>query len=58
MHCDVVVRNGPNGIEAVGGNVQELVVLRRLPADIGGQVLPAPPGQPPFVLVLAIQEQG
>jgi len=58
MHCDVVVRNGPGGIEAVGGNVQELVALRRLPRDIGGRVLPAPPGQPPFVLILAIPEQG
>jgi hypothetical protein len=58
MHCDVVVRNGPGVVEAVGGNVRELVVLRRLPSDAGGRVLPAPLGQPPFVLVLASQEQG
>jgi len=58
MHCDVVVRNSPDGVEAVGGNVQEMVVLRRLPSDDEGRVLPAPPGQPPFVLLLAIQEQG
>jgi hypothetical protein len=57
MHCDVVVRGGPGVVEAVGGNVQELVVLRRLPSDTKGRVLPAPPGQPPFVLVLATQEQ-
>jgi len=53
MHCDIVVRNGPGAVEAVGGNVQELVVLRRFPSDATGRVLPAPPGQPPFVLVLA-----
>jgi hypothetical protein len=58
MHCDVVVRNGPGVVETVGGNVQNLVVLRRLPADANGRVLPAPPGQPPFVLILACQEQG
>ena len=55
MHCDIVVGTGPGVIEAVGGNVQDLVVLRRLPADAEGRVLPAPPGQPPFVLVLAAQ---
>jgi hypothetical protein len=58
MHCDVVVRNGPGVVEIVGGNVQSLVVLRRVPADANGRVLPAPPGQPPFVLVLAYQEHG
>jgi hypothetical protein len=58
MHCDVVVRNGPGVVEVVGGNVQEMVVLRRLPGDAVGRVLPAPPGQPPFVLVLVAREQG
>ncbi|MBV1798939.1 DUF2272 domain-containing protein [Siccirubricoccus sp. G192] len=58
MHCDVVVRNGPGVVEVVGGNVQDMVVLRRLPGDAVGRVLPAPPGQPPFVLVLVAQEQG
>jgi Uncharacterized protein conserved in bacteria (DUF2272) len=57
MHCDVVVSNGPGVVEAVGGNVQELVVLRRFPSDSTGRVLPAPSGQPPFVLGLANQEQ-
>jgi Uncharacterized protein conserved in bacteria (DUF2272) len=58
MHCDIVVRNGPGVVETVGGNVQDLVVLRRLPADGDGRVLPAPPGQPPLVLILASQEPG
>jgi Uncharacterized protein conserved in bacteria (DUF2272) len=58
MHCDVVVRNGPGAVEVVGGNVQDLVVLRRLPSDLAGRVLPAPSGQPPFVLVLAARDQG
>lgn len=58
MHCDIVVRTSPGAIEVVGGNVHDLVVLRRLPADAAGRVLPAPPGQPPFVLVLAAQDSG
>ena len=58
MHCDIVVRTSPGVVEAVGGNVQDLVVLRRLPADAAGRVLPAPPGQPPFVLVLAARDSG
>jgi hypothetical protein len=37
MHCDIVVRTDPGTIEAVGGNVQDLVVSRRLPADIGSR---------------------
>ena len=53
MHCDVVVRAGPGLIEAIGGNVLDLVTRRRLPADDTGRVLPAPPGRPVFVLVLA-----
>src|SRR4051794_26888342 len=58
MHFDIVVRNGPGMVETVGGNVQDLVVLRRLPVDGDGRVLPAPPGQPLFVLILACQERG
>lgn len=53
MHCDVVVRTAPGVIEAVGGNVQGMVVLRRFPSDATGRVLPAPYGRPPFVLLLA-----
>jgi hypothetical protein len=55
MHCDVVVRSGPGIIEAVGGNVEDLVALRRLPADAGGRILPAPPGEAAFILILAAQ---
>jgi hypothetical protein len=53
MHCDVVVRTAPGVVEVIGGNVQDLVTLRRLQADADGRVLPPPPGFPPFVLVLA-----
>lgn len=57
MHCDVVVRTLPGSIDAVGGNVEGLVVLRRFPADSAGRVLPAPWGRPPFVLVLAARDE-
>lgn len=53
MHCDVVVRSRPGTVEAVGGNVEDLVVLRRLPADAEGRLLPAPPDRPTLLLVLA-----
>jgi len=53
MHCDVVVRTSPGEVAAVGGNVDDLVVLRRLPADAAGRVLPAPPGESRFFLLLA-----
>ncbi len=55
MHCDIVVRTRPGTIEAVGGNVQGLVALRRFPADASGRALPAPYGRPAFVLVLSAQ---
>jgi len=53
LHCDVVVRAGPGEVAAIGGNVDDLVVLRRLPADPAGRVLPAPPGESRFFLILA-----
>lgn len=56
MHCDVVVRTSPGAVEMIGGNVQDLVTLRRLPADDLGRVLPPPPDFPPFVLILAERE--
>ncbi len=55
MHCDVVVRVAPGVVEVIGGNVQDLVTRRRLPADDAGRVMPAPPGFPVFLLVLAAQ---
>jgi hypothetical protein len=33
-----------------------MVVLRRLPADAEGRVLPAPPGKPAFLLILAARD--
>ena len=53
MHCDVVVRTLPGMIEAIGGNVQGTVALRRFPADQTGRVLPAPYDRPGFILLLA-----
>jgi hypothetical protein len=53
MHCDVVVRSAPGVVEAIGGNVDEMVVLRRLPADRQGRVLQAPGDKSQFFLVLA-----
>lgn len=56
MHCDVVVRTIPGTIDAVGGNVQGLVALRRFPSDANGRVLPAPFGKPGFVVVLEARD--
>jgi hypothetical protein len=53
MHCDVVIRHRPGVVEAIGGNVADMVVLRRFPADAEGRLLPVPPGRPPFLLLLA-----
>ncbi len=53
MHCDVVVRTMTGTIEAIGGNVQGTVALRRFPADRTGRVVPAPYDRPGFVLLLA-----
>lgn len=58
MHCDVVVRTAPEVVEAVGGNVKDVVALRRLPADSQGRVLPAPPGQARLLLLLAARGGG
>lgn len=52
MHCDVVIRQRAGVVEAIGGNVADMVVLRRFPADGEGRVQQAPPGRPQFVLVL------
>lgn len=56
MHCDVVVRTMPGTIEAVGGNVQGMVALRRFPSDEAGHVLPAPYRKPVFIVVLENRE--
>ncbi|WP_233255974.1 DUF2272 domain-containing protein [Falsiroseomonas bella] len=52
MHCDIVVRTAPGVVEAVGGNVLDTVMLTRFPADSWGRVMPAPPGWPPFLVVM------
>lgn len=58
MHCDVVVGVAPGVVEVIGGNVEDMVVMRRIPADAEGRVLPAPPGKPVFLLVLAARPGG
>ncbi len=52
MHCDVVIRTAPGLVEAIGGNVQDLVTLRRFPAYADGRIIPAPPDYPAFFLIL------
>jgi hypothetical protein len=56
MHCDVVVRAMPGTVEAIGGNVQGTVALRRFPADRAGRVLSAPYDRPGFILLLAARQ--
>ncbi|WP_240048466.1 DUF2272 domain-containing protein [Crenalkalicoccus roseus] len=51
MHCDIVVRVGPEVVEAVGGNVLDSVTLTRFPADAAGYLLPRPPGAPVWFAV-------
>jgi len=53
MHCDVGTGSRRGFVEAVGGNVSDLVVLRRLPADETGHVLPAPFDKPVLLMILA-----
>ncbi|UFN50199.1 DUF2272 domain-containing protein [Roseomonas sp. OT10] len=52
MHCDIVVRAGPFAVEAVGGNVADAVTLSRFAADGTGRLLPRPPGEPAFFVVM------
>lgn len=58
MHCDIVVGAAAGRVDLVGGNVRDLVLLRRLPADAGGHLLPPPPGEPVPVLLLAARGAG
>jgi hypothetical protein len=51
MHCDVVVASGGGLVQAIGGNVLDVVVLRRFPADRAGHALPPPWDKPPFFVV-------
>ncbi|MBW6401137.1 DUF2272 domain-containing protein [Roseomonas sp. HJA6] len=57
MHCDVVIRTRAGFVEAIGGNVQGMVALRRFPADSEGRVLPAPFGRPSFIVILAARRE-
>lgn len=40
MHCDIVLRVGPGGAEAVGGNIADAVTLTVYATDAGGFLLP------------------
>lgn len=51
MHCDIVLRAGPGGVEAIGGNVRDAVTLTRYPADAAGYLLPRPAGAPQWFAV-------
>jgi hypothetical protein len=39
MHCDIVVAAGPDGVEAIGGNLRDAVTRVRLPVDAGGRLI-------------------
>jgi hypothetical protein len=41
-HCDLVVAVRPDAVDAIGGNVGDVVALSTLPADAGGVLLPLP----------------
>jgi Uncharacterized protein conserved in bacteria (DUF2272) len=50
-HCDIVVATGgPDGLEAIGGNVADTVALRHFPIDADGRL--ADPGR--FIGVLRL----
>jgi hypothetical protein len=51
MHCDIVVRAGSGAVEMIGGNVLDVVLRRRVPADAQGHLLPPPMDRPPFFVV-------
>ncbi|WP_232480664.1 DUF2272 domain-containing protein [Roseomonas sp. KE2513] len=51
MHCDIVVRAGGGSVDLIGGNVLDVVLRRRLPADTEGHLMQAPPDRPPFFVV-------
>jgi hypothetical protein len=44
-HCDLVVAASPGMLEAIGGNVGDVVALSRLPLDEQGRLVPMP-GRP------------
>jgi hypothetical protein len=46
MHCDIVVAAGPDGVQAVGGNVADAVTLSVFPTDASGRLLARLPGHP------------
>jgi hypothetical protein len=49
-HCDLVVAVSAESIDAIGGNVGDVVALSPLPLDAGGRLLPLP--DRPWAVVL------
>lgn len=50
-HCDVVVAARPGELQAIGGNVSDVVALSRVPTDAAGRLLPDP--RRPWAAVIA-----
>jgi hypothetical protein len=51
MHCDIVLRRGPTGAEAVGGNIADAVTVTVYPTDAAGFLLPRERGSPLVTVV-------
>jgi hypothetical protein len=49
-HCDLVVAATPGTVDAIGGNVGDVVALSRLPVDEQGRLVPLP--DRPWAVVL------
>jgi len=50
-HCDVVVAARPGELQAIGGNVADVVALTRVPTDAEGRLMPDP--RKPWAAVIA-----
>lgn len=51
MHCDIILRTGPAGAEAVGGNIADAVTVTIHPTDATGFLLPRERGAPLVTVV-------
>lgn len=45
-HCDIVVGKGPQGLEVIGGNVDDAVTMKHIPINPQGRI--AGPGNVPY----------
>lgn len=55
-HCDLVVAVSPEAVEAIGGNVGDVVAGVRLPVDANGLLVPSP--DRPWGVVLTPRDAG